>query len=319
MIKNYDVIVVGAGPAGSSAAHKLVAAGKRVLILDKSSFPRVKLCAGWITPSTVRDLDLNFNSYSGSVKKYDRLHFYIKGIHIPIPTTQYSIRRYELDEYLLNRSGADFETHKVRKIIEHKGKFVIDDIYECKYLIGAGGTNCPVYHTFFKKLNPRAYDDEITTMEEEFQYEWNDPECRLWFMENKLTGYSWYVPKENGYLNVGIGGTLSGIKRNGLTIKDYWKMFTEKLSAKGLVKNYKFNSKGYNYFLRQKVNHVRVGNAFIVGDAAGLATLDMGEGIGPSVKSGLLAAESILSDKKYSVKDIPKYSIPGIIFPFLRK
>ena len=319
MIKDYDVIIVGGGPAGSSAARKLVRGGKKVLVLDKYSFPRLKLCAGWITPETVRDLELDFSRYPGSVKKYNKLHFYIKGIHIPLPTTQYSIRRYELDEFLLNRSGADFEQHKVRKIITHNGKFVIDDLYECDFLIGAGGTNCPVYHTFFKNINPRAYDDEITTIEEEFPYDWQDPECRLWFMENKLTGYSWYVPKENGFLNVGIGGTLSGMKKNGTTIRKHWELFTAKLYEKKLVKDYEFHARGYSYFLRKQVNTVRQGNALIVGDAVGLATLDMGEGIGPSVKSGLLAAESILNGSDYSVNSIPKYSIPGIIFPFLRK
>ncbi len=319
MIKSYDVIIVGGGPAGSSAARKLVRGGKKVLILDKYSFPRLKLCAGWITPETVRDLELDFTSYTGGIKKYNKLHFYIKGIHIPLPTTQYSIRRYELDDYLLRNSGADFELHKVKEIVNHKGKFVIDGLYESEYLIGAGGTNCPVYHTFFKEINPRSYDDEITTIEEEFPYDWKDPECRLWFMENKLTGYSWYVPKENGFLNVGIGGTLNGMKKNGMTIRDHWKLFTEKLKKKGLVTDYDFHARGYSYFLRKRVNKVRSGNAFIVGDAVGLATLDMGEGIGPSVKSGLLAADSILNGSPYSVDSIPKYSIPGILFPFLRK
>ncbi len=42
--------------------------------------------------------------------------------------------------------------------------------------------------------------------EEEFQYDLTDTRCKLWFFQNKLPGYAWYVPKEDGYVNVGLGG-----------------------------------------------------------------------------------------------------------------
>ncbi|HCR47326.1 MAG TPA: NAD(P)/FAD-dependent oxidoreductase, partial [Marinobacter hydrocarbonoclasticus] len=46
----YDIIIVGAGPAGSTLARALEDSGKRVLIIDKQAFPRDKTCAGWVTP-----------------------------------------------------------------------------------------------------------------------------------------------------------------------------------------------------------------------------------------------------------------------------
>jgi len=54
-------------------------------------------------------------------------------------------------------------------------------------------------------------------------------------------------------------------------------------------------------------------NLYIIGDAAGLATIDMGEGIGPAVESGLRAAYAIATGKKFSLKSIPKYSLFQII------
>jgi len=42
--------------------------------------------------------------------------------------------------------------------------------------------------------------------EEEFRYDHTNQDCQLWFLENHLPGYSWYVPKANGYVNVGVGG-----------------------------------------------------------------------------------------------------------------
>ena len=58
-----DVLIVGGGPAGSTCARALKNAGLDVLILDKSVFPRDKVCAGWITPQVVEELDLDVDDY----------------------------------------------------------------------------------------------------------------------------------------------------------------------------------------------------------------------------------------------------------------
>jgi flavin-dependent dehydrogenase len=49
-VETYDAVIVGGGPAGSTCARQLVSAGWKTLVVDKAQFPRVKLCAGWITP-----------------------------------------------------------------------------------------------------------------------------------------------------------------------------------------------------------------------------------------------------------------------------
>ena len=55
-MKFHETIIVGGGPAGSSCAWKLKNTGSDVLILDKQTFPRLKLCAGWITAKVMEDL-----------------------------------------------------------------------------------------------------------------------------------------------------------------------------------------------------------------------------------------------------------------------
>jgi flavin-dependent dehydrogenase len=62
-MRTVDVIVVGGGPAGSTAAWRLKRAGVDVLVLDRERFPRLKLCAGWITPEVLRDLELDPATY----------------------------------------------------------------------------------------------------------------------------------------------------------------------------------------------------------------------------------------------------------------
>jgi menaquinone-9 beta-reductase len=310
-VKVWDVVVVGGGPAGSSAAWKLKQAGADVLVLDKERFPRLKLCAGWITPEVVRDLEMDPTAYPHRFLTFDRLHAHIKGVHLRLECVQHSIRRFEFDAWLLERSGAPVEQHTVRAVRrEPGGGYSIDDAHRCRYLIGAGGTRCPVYRTLFREANPRASELQTVTLEHEFAYDWQDPDCHLWFFERGLPGYSWYVPKADGWLNVGVGGMAERIKRHGRDIKQHWAALTRSLGRR-LARGASYDPAGYSYYLRGNVDVVRIEDAFIAGDAAGLATRDMCEGIGPAVRSGIRAAQAILGKAEYRLDDVTGASLGG--------
>ncbi len=62
-----------------------------------------------------------------------------------------------------------------------------------------------------------------------FPIEWQDPDCHLWFFEHGLPGYSWYVPKARGWLNVGVGGMAGRLKQRGEDIRQHWQHFADKL------------------------------------------------------------------------------------------
>ncbi|MBU2510746.1 NAD(P)/FAD-dependent oxidoreductase [bacterium] len=310
-----EAIIVGAGPAGSTCAWKLRQMGIEVILLDKQMFPRLKPCAGWITPKVLKDLNITAQTYCHSLTYFDRLYFHFKGFKIPVPTKQFAIRRYELDNWLVQRSGVSLYQHQVNTIERQNGAYVLDGKFKCRYLVGAGGTGCRVYHELFKTANPRAKERMITTLEEEFQYPIYDHRCYLWYFDNGLPGYSWYVPKNGGFVNMGVGGKIMGLKRRKETIRFHWNLLTKKLENLGLIKNHSYNPKGHNYYLRSNVTTFRVDNSFLIGDAAGLATFDMGEGIGPAVQSGILAAESIVHNVPYSLKSIGKYSFVNLLFP----
>ncbi len=309
-MRSCEVLIVGAGPAGSSAAWRLARAGCDVLVLDQARFPRLKLCAGWITPEVVRDLEIDIDAYPHRFLTFERMHLHVKGLHLPIRCVQHSIRRVEFDAWLLERSGAPVVQHSVREIREEQGGYVIDDAFRARYLIGAGGTRCPVYRTLFRALNPRATELQTVTLEHEIEYDWRDPDCHLWFFEHGLPGYAWYVPKQDGWLNVGIGGMAERIKRSGMSIHEHWARLTHKLD-RNLARGAHYEPSGYSYYLRGRVDVVRRGNAFIAGDAAGLATRDMAEGIGPGVRSGLAAAESILTGAPYRLETVTGSSLGG--------
>lgn len=312
-MQHADVVVVGGGPAGSTCAWKLRQAGLKVLVLDRSEFPRTKLCAGWITPQVIDDLQFNTKEYPHSFLSFNRLELNWRGLRFRKRTVQHSIRRYEFDDYLLRRSGAELRTHKVKRVDLDGRRFLIDGSFSCNYLVGAGGTSCPVYRQFFHDRSPRAKGLQIATYEHEFAYDWQDEECKLWFSENGLPGYAWYVPKGRGYLNVGLGGKAEAMKSGSLRLQDYWDKFVRNLEERGLVTGAAYDPSGYSYYLRGRVDAVRQGNMFIIGDSVGLASKDLGEGIGPAVRSGILAAEAIVENAEYSLKTVDGYSVPGFL------
>ncbi len=309
-MQSWDVVIVGGGPAGSAAAQRLKGAGADVCVLDKERFPRLKLCAGWITPEVVRDLGMDAASYPHRFLTFDRLHVHVKGLYLKVPCVQHSVRRFEFDAWLLERSGARVLHHTVRNIRREPGGYVIDDAFRCRYLIGAGGTRCPVYRTFFREANPRAAELQTVTLEHEIPYDWQNADCHLWFFDQGLPGYSWYVPKEDGWLNVGVGGMAERLKRSGKDIRYHWTHFTGLLDRK-LAHGAHYDPTGYSYFLRGNVDVARIDDAFITGDAAGLATRDMAEGIGPAIRSGARAAEAIVGGADYRLEDVTGASLGG--------
>ena len=310
-MRSCEVLIVGGGPAGAAAAARLKQGGADVLVLDKERFPRLKLCAGWITPEVVRDLQFDPAEYPHRFLTFQRMHMHVKGLHLRVPCVQHSIRRFEFDAWLLERSGAAVEQHTVRNIEPLPGGgYEIDARWRCRWLIGAGGTRCPVYRSLFRELNPRTAELQTVTLEHELEYDWGDPDCHLWFFEQGLPGYAWYVPKQHGWVNVGIGGMAERMKRSRQDIKQHWARLAELLGG-GLTRGARFDPAGYSYFLRGPVQVVRREDAFITGDAVGLATRDMAEGIGPAVRSGQRAADAILHGCEYSLEDVTGASLGG--------
>jgi len=313
-MEEREVIIIGGGPGGASCAARLRERGIEPLILDAEAFPRLKLCAGWITPEVVRALRLDPATYPHRFLTFDRLQVHLRAIGFPLRDAQHSIRRVEFDDWLLRRSGAEVRQHTVRHIVQQGSGFVIDGQYRCRHVVGAGGTKCPVFRELFREANPRARELQAVALEEEFAYNWKDPDCHLWFFENGFPGYAWYVPKRDGFLNVGIGGMASQLKARNEDIKSHWALLVEKLDRLGLVRGHTFGPKGYSYYLRDDVQTVKHGNAYLVGDSAGLATRDMCEGIGPAIFSGQRAADAIVTGMPYTLEGIPRFSINQPLF-----
>jgi flavin-dependent dehydrogenase len=327
-MRHVETIIVGGGPAGSTCARYLVKHRRDVLVLDKARFPRLKLCGGWITAKVMRDLDFTADDYPHPILKLDiRPHFF--GLPFALrwfPTLapalairwsdgpDFSIRRVEFDAWLLARSGAEMAEHEVKAIRRDGERYVLDDAYSCRYLVGAGGTMCPVRRELFPEV--RMKSRQIVTLEKEFEYPSRPDLCHLYFFRRGLAGYAWIVPKGNGFVNVGLGGFANYFRSSGTRIHDHFRAFIddlvrEKLLDAATAEN--LQETGHPYFLFTRGGEVKRDNCFLIGDSAGLASVDLGEGIGPAVESGLMSAQEILGTGAYSKDAISAFSFAHLM------
>ena len=319
-----ETIIVGGGPAGSTCARHLTQNGGEVLVLDKAHFPRLKLCAGWITAKVMRDLEFGAVDYPHPIVKLEvRSHFFALPFALnwfPTPGPDYSIRRVEWDAWLLKRSGAEVIEHDVKTIRRDGDRYVIDDAFACRNLVGAAGTMCPVRREIFP--DSRMKWRQIVTLEKEFAYPQRSDICHLYFCRRGLMGYAWVVPKGDGFVNIGLGGKSHYFKSSGTKIHDHFRAFLDDLVRDRLLDAATardLQETGHPYFLFSAKGDVKRDRCFLIGDSAGLASVDLGEGIGPAVESGLMAAREILGAGVYRKADISTLSSSGIAGRLMRQ
>lgn len=310
-VVEHHVIVVGGGPAGAACALALRRAGVDCLILDAAAFPRHKACAGWVTPEAFAAIGAHPSEYPHGLVELHTIHYHVGPLHIPLPVRQYSVRRVEFDNWMLGRSGVECIPHRVRRIEVVRDGYVLDGRFRCRILVGAGGTSCPVRRTLFPERS-RDARRLIAAVEAEFKAPVAMNECHLWFFDGGVDGYSWVIPKAGGWVNVGVGGRMTTLRAKGQSIRSYFGRVAGHLQAWGIPIETVPTPRGAAYYLRGN-EVLRRGNAFLVGDSARLATKDMGEGIGPALRSGILAARSISTGEPYCPEGIAAFSLPSIV------
>ncbi len=282
------------------------------MIIDQQQFPRYKPCAGWVTPQVLRLLGITEEDYPHSITHFSSFQVSIKNVHFTLPTHQFAIRRFEFDHWLLQCAGVQTHHHQVKEIKREDDQYILDGLFSAPILVGAGGTFCPVRRNLFPLEKVKA-KNQIIALEEEFQYPYTDDRCHLWFLENDLPGYSWYVPKSDGYVNIGVGGKAAKLNSLGVSIKDHWQLLIDKIHRLGLIENHTYQPRGHSYNLIHNHDANYRNQVYLIGDSSGLATKDMGEGIGPAIQSGILAANAIIKQIKYNTNAIPRYSFPSIL------
>jgi flavin-dependent dehydrogenase len=300
----HDALIIGAGPAGSTCARFLVQGGARVALVDRAQFPRVKLCGGWISAPIWDALALTPKEYPGGLWEWRTCHLSYRGEQRAIPCHGWFIRRFELDDFLLRRSGAELHLGVAVQELARgaDGLWSVGDL-RARVLVGAAGTHCPVARLFA----PPRPQGPVGVQEHEFRADpaaiartraGRDGEPEL-LLHDDLRGYSWNVPKTD-WLNVG-SGTVEPHE-----VRAAWQNARAHFSATGHlpveIAAELDAMKGHTYYLFDPAHlEGALGrqngqdDVLLCGDSLGLAQPLTAEGILPAVVSGRLAAEAILA------------------------
>ena len=310
----YDLIIVGAGPAGSTLAQSLQDSGKHILLIDKQDFPRDKTCAGWVTPAVMNTLNIDRDDYSHgrTLQPIRRFRIGMMG-QSPVENdhgdvVSYGIRRCEFDTYLLDRVTAPkMLSTPVKSIKREGGNWQVNGTWEAPLIIGAGGHFCPVAKLMGD--GPGSHETIVAAKEVEFEMTTEQAQsCQargdtpeLWFCRD-LKGYAWVFRKEN-YLNIGLG------REDNHRLTEHLEAFVQDMKDTGRIpSDLPGRFKGHAYLLYAHAERPLVDDGILlIGDSAGLAYTQSGEGIRPAIESALMAADVIRDAQDYSASSLQLY------------
>ena len=319
---NYDVIIVGGGPAGSSCAAYLSKGGRTVLLLDRATFPRDKTCGDGISGRSVGILlELDLLKEIGKVEHEDMYGVTFSnpnGKVVPIgaprdtssPPPGFVCRREVLDNVLFQNAkklaSKTIEGFFVTDLIQENGAVVgvkgrLKDKemeFRAKIIVGADGAGGPVS----KKLGPTNTDEMHQAAAIRCYYEGVEgmiDQIELHFIDGVLPGYFWIFPLPNKRANVGIGMLVADMKKTKSNLQKVMFELIEKHPVfKERFKNAKRSTEVKSWILplASKTPNLKIyGNGYVlIGDAASLIDPFTGEGIGNALVSGKIAAQTIM-------------------------
>ena len=309
-----DVLIVGGGPAGSACAWKLRHSGLNVAILDRQHFPRDKVCGGWITPAVLSKLEIHPAEYARGQVLQNITAFRtgsIQGSAVETDygaTVSYGIRRREFDDYLLQRSRARLMQGVNLTSLARSGEhWIANGQIRTPVVVGAGGHFCPVARLTAAKPKPETV---VVAQEAEFEMDSSQiaacrvqPEIPELYFCRDMKGYGWCFRKAT-FLNIGLG------RMDPHRLSDHVSGFLRFLKSEDRVPfDLPASLCGHAYLLYGRSPRKLVDDGLLlIGDAAGLAYSQSGEGILPAIESGLLAAQTILAaDGKFSREQLEAY------------
>lgn len=289
----YDCIVVGAGPAGGSAAYHLAKRGRSVLVLEKEALPRYKPCGGGVSPVVQAWFDFDFTPAVSLTVKQIRYTWQMgdpQMVELDTLEPVWMVRRDIFDHYLIQQAqklGAEVRDNAPVKSIAWKSdRWQVNtenDVLEAKYLIAADGAKGSMAKWLGFKERKRRMGAAL-----EVEASVNQPDTSAIHFDFGAVsnGYIWNFPKADGY-SIGIGTFRGSDEKQNLKeiAAEYAQSFGIDMSQ---IKQY-----GHPLCLWDGDQVLHTQNALLAGETACIVDPFTAEGIRPSLFTGMLAAEAI--------------------------
>jgi len=317
----YDVIVIGAGPAGIIFAMQLAKKNYKIALIEKEIFPRDKICGDALSLDVVNQLNLiDKNLASRFIKFANKIE--TKGVKIVAPSSEsfdipfnykgkkrvaYVSKRIDFDNFLFNelkqfQNIEIFEGSKILSIntdnsnvkVLLKNRCEEEFLFTSEIIIGADGahsyvakqlSNNKVDYNFYS-AGLRVYCENVTNFNDGNYIE-------LHFLKEILPGYLWIFPLPNNQANIGIGMLSKTVSKKRVNLKKVLKdVIDNNPLFKERFKNAKYleTIKGMGLPLGNPKRNISGEKYLLLGDAAGLIDPFSGEGIGNAIRSGRVAA-----------------------------
>lgn len=308
---SLDVIIIGAGVAGASAAYKLANAGLKVIIIEKEKLPRYKTCGGGVVLRSANLLPFKINSVIQrelrTADVYDQENKIKFHIQREMPAIFMTMRS-DFDLFLLNKaveSGAILlENSEVKEIKNNEDEVEVTtqkESFHAKFVVACDGATGFTMTRF--KLNQNlirvpAVEAELFVDDRTFDQLKNSARFDFGFVPH---GYGWVFPKLE-HLSVGV----AFMEKVNQSIQDWYKKYLSLLGIKSenILKNEKH---GYVIPLIKRKIKNSCGRILFAGDCLGFVDPLTAEGISYAIKTGQLAARAIVSNYKDQKKVTQKY------------
>lgn len=315
-VRSADIVVIGAGPAGTAAAITAARRGRKVIVIDKARFPRDKCCGDGLTTLALRQLESLGFDRSAIPSWQDVDGAWVRSpsgrvVHLPLPTEGHFASvapRLELDAALVDLArrhgveiieqcafaGLELDGHRASVQVEssdpHHPRTIV-----APWVIAADGMWSPVRKTL--GFADEGYRGEWHAFRQYASHVTGDAQHRLivWFEPDLLPGYAWSFPLPGQRVNIGFGIVRDG-HRKIQDMASLWRDLLDRPHVRAaLGPDARLEGRHTAWPIPAGIDRSVTGSGRVlfVGDAVAACDYLTGEGIGQALLTGELAAQSI--------------------------